>query len=317
MPLDLDSAMGDRLALAVVAQYRLATTKHLHQVIAPWVRIEQTRRRLVKLWKEGLVQRVTLPQAGRQRAWFATRYGVQVASEWPELRDFAPPRLIADPSAARLRVPHALAVTEVGVAFQQDARARGDICQPLDWIPEVHHPLGGGEAVTPDALLFYQEADGPMLRAFVEVDRATMGPERLAAKLNTYNRLHSYVPAPPPGRSRQAGSFRTEPDWRRRYPLFPRLLFVLDATGPAGIDNRIRALHAAAKALEAGSLLHDVPVLAAPMTDLLQHGPSAPFWRPVQDPAQRVGWTSRRPHQTTARQPAHDPPEPGPWTAQT
>ncbi|MFG2944667.1 replication-relaxation family protein [Streptomyces adustus] len=317
MPLDLDAAMGDRMALAVVAQYRLVTTKQLHGVIAPWVRIEQTRRRLVKLREEGLVRSVTLPRAGRHRAWFATRYGVQVASEWPELRDFAPPRLIADASAARLRVAHALAMTGVGVAFQQDARARGDVCRPLDWIPEVHHPLGGGEAVIPDALLFYQEGNGAMLRAFVEVDRATMGPERLAAKLGTYSRLHSYVSAPPPGRSRPVDSFRTEPDWRRRYPLFPRLLFVLDATGPAGIDNRIHALHAAAKALEAGFLLHDVPVLAAPMTDLLQHGPSAPVWRPVQDPAQRVGWTSRRRQRTTVGHPAHDRSEPGTWPAQT
>ncbi|MFE2578796.1 replication-relaxation family protein [Streptomyces sp. NPDC059378] len=316
MPLNLDAAMGDRLALAVVAQYRLVTTEQLHRVIAPRVRIEQTRRRLVKLREEGLVQWVTLPQAGRRRAWFATRYGVQIASEWPELRDFAPPRLIADPSAARLRMAHALAVTEVGVGFQQDARARGDICRPLDWIPEVHHPLGGTEAVIPDALLFYHEAGGPMLRAFVEIDRATMGPERLAAKLNTYNRLHSYIPAPPPGRSRQAGSFRTEQDWRRRYPLFPRLLFVLDATGPAGIDNRMHALHAAAGALGVGTFLHDVPVLAAPMTDLLQHGPSAPVWRPVQDPAQRVGWTSRH-GRGTAQQPAHDPSEPDTWPAQT
>ncbi|MET8454635.1 hypothetical protein ABZV46_47220, partial [Streptomyces sp. NPDC005209] len=43
-----------------------------------------------------------------------------------------------------------------------------------------------------------------MSRAVVEVDRATMGPERLAAKLTTYARLHNYVPALPPGRPRTA-----------------------------------------------------------------------------------------------------------------
>ncbi|MGW3425478.1 replication-relaxation family protein [Streptomyces phaeochromogenes] len=55
----------------------------------------------------------------------------------------------------------------------------------MDWIPEVHHPIGSGEAVIPDALLYYRHGsddDGAMLRAFVEVDRATMGPERLAAE---------------------------------------------------------------------------------------------------------------------------------------
>ncbi|WEP00961.2 replication-relaxation family protein (plasmid) [Streptomyces sp. FXJ1.172] len=65
--------------------------------------------------------------------------------------------------------------------------------RPLDWIPEVHHPLGNGEAVIPDALLYYRRGpadgdNGSMLRAFVEVDRATMDPERLAAKLTSYER---------------------------------------------------------------------------------------------------------------------------------
>lgn len=61
------------------------------------------------------------------------------------------------------------------------------MCRPLDWIPEVYHPVGNGEAVIPDALVFYrhgrEEEKGSMPRAFVEVDRATMGPERLAAKV--------------------------------------------------------------------------------------------------------------------------------------
>jgi len=51
-------------------------------------------------------------------------------------------------------------------------------------------------------------------------------------------------------------------DWRRRYPLFPRLLFVLDGTGPTGAKTRIRALRAAARELAAFSFLHEVPVLA-------------------------------------------------------
>ncbi len=246
-----DAGSGDRLALAVVAQWRMLTTQQVHVLIAPTVRIEQTRRRLAKLREEGLVDRVTLPQAGRTRCWFLTRYGAQIASEWPELRGWRPSRTGSDPTAARLRAGHALTVTETGLAFVQDARRHGDVCQPLDWIPEVHHPLGGGEAVIPDALLYYRSrgtgtgtggADGSgsgdggsMLRAFIEVDRATMGPERLAAKLGAYARLHAYVPAPPPG-TRPRLTVQEE-SWRRRYPLFPRLLFVLDGTGPAGIHT--------------------------------------------------------------------------------
>ncbi|MEV6989105.1 replication-relaxation family protein [Streptomyces sp. NPDC093228] len=288
---NVDAGSGDRLALAVLTQYRMATTEQMHRILGPEVRIEQTRRRLAKLRVEGLVDRITLPQAGRLRVWFSTQYGVQVASEWPELRGRRPPKTVSDPTAARLRVAHALVVTETGLAFVEDARRRGEVCLPLDWLPEVYHPLGSREAVIPDALLFYRHGSeghkGSMLRAFVEVDRATMGPERLAAKLTTYAGLHRYTPAPL-GRRQLAEPPQEE--WRRHYPLFPRLLFVLSGTGPAGIETRIGALRAAATTLALSGFLREVPVLAAPLTDLLQHGPSAPVWRPVQDPDQRASW---------------------------
>jgi protein involved in plasmid replication-relaxation len=292
---------GDWLAVGVLAQYRMATTGQMHRVIAPGVRIEQTRRRLARLREKGLVERITLPQAGRTRVWFPTAYGVQLACEWPELRGHRPSRTVSDPTAVRLKAGHTLTVTETALVFLEDTRRRGDVCEPLDWIPEVHHPIGSGEAVIPDALLYYRRgpADGEggsMLRAFVEVDRATMGPERLAAKLTAYERLHRYVPVVP-GRRPTVQEPAVE-EWRRRYPLFPRVLFVLDGTGPAGIENRIRALRAGAGLLAPSRFLHDVPVLVAPLADLLHHGPSAPVWRPVHDPGRRVPWTGPAYRQT-------------------
>ncbi|MES5825481.1 replication-relaxation family protein [Streptomyces sp. RG80] len=288
----VDAGGGDRLALAVLAQYRMATTEQMHVLIAPGVRIEQTRRRLAKLRDEGLVDRVTLPQAGRTRAWFATHYGAEVAAEWPELREWQPAKLGADRTAARLKVGHSLTVTETGLAFVQDARRRGDVCRPLDWIPEVYHSLGGGEAVIPDALLYYRRErdDGEgwsMLRAFVEIDRATMGPERLASKIHAYQRLYEYVPVPV-GRPR-GGQQPLEQAWQRRYRKFPRLLFVLDATGPTGVANRISAL-AAGVGLAGPGFRAEVPMLAASLTDLLRDGPSAPVWRPLTNPEQQTSW---------------------------
>jgi hypothetical protein len=112
--------------------------------------------------------------------WFPTQYGVQVACEWPELRGRRPPKTASAPTAVRLRAGHGLTVTETALAFLQDARRRGELCRPLDWIPEAYHPLGGGETVIPDALLYYrsgsQSGDSwSMLRAFVEVDRLRPG----------------------------------------------------------------------------------------------------------------------------------------------
>ncbi|MFJ9822636.1 replication-relaxation family protein [Streptomyces sp. NPDC101151] len=297
----VDVSSGDRLALGVLAQYRMATTEQMHRVIAPMVRIEQTRRRLARLRAEGLVDRITLPQAGRTRVWFPTSYGVQLTSEWPEMRGHRPSRTVSDPTAVRLKAGHTLTVTETALAFLEDARRRGELCQPLDWMTEVHHPIGSGEAVIPDALLYYRRGpadgdNGSMLRAFVEVDRATMGPERLAAKLTSYERLYRYVPVLP-GRRPTIQEPAVE-EWRRRYPLFPRVLFVLDGTGPAGIENRIHALRAGTGLLAPSRFLHDVPVLAAPLADLLQHGPSSPVWRPVLDPDQRGPWTGRAYRQT-------------------
>ncbi|MGX4695161.1 hypothetical protein [Streptomyces sp. JNUCC 63] len=116
--------------------------------------------------------------------------------------------------------------------------------------------------------------DGSMLRAFVEGRPGHHGPERLAAKLNSYARLYHYVPAPAPGRRhRPAFQEPLQEERRRHYPLFPRLRFVLDGTGPTGITTRITALHAAAANPAPAGLLRHVPVLAAPLADVLQGGP--------------------------------------------
>ncbi|MER6920827.1 hypothetical protein [Streptomyces spiralis] len=36
--------------------------------------------------------------------------------------------------------------------------------------------------------------------------------------------------------------------------------------------------------------MRDVPVLAAPLVDLLRGGPAEPVWHPVQDPGSTVSW---------------------------
>ncbi|GAB7109596.1 hypothetical protein JCM4814A_79110 [Streptomyces phaeofaciens JCM 4814] len=36
--------------------------------------------------------------------------------------------------------------------------------------------------------------------------------------------------------------------------------------------------------------LREATVPAAPMTDLVQHGPAAAVWHPVRHPGRRVGW---------------------------
>ncbi|MEV1066123.1 replication-relaxation family protein [Streptomyces sp. NPDC050263] len=195
----------------------MATTEQMHRVIAPSVRIEQTRRRLARLRAEGVVDRITLPQAGRTRGRFPTSYGVQLASEWPELRGRRLSRTVSDPTAVRLKAGHTPTVTETALVFLEDARRREELCEPLDWIPEVRHPIGSGEAVIPYALLYYRRGpvagdNGSMLRAFVEVDRATMGPRAPGRQADRVR-----APLPLRARARRPRS-RSRPPWRERKP---------------------------------------------------------------------------------------------------
>ena len=65
-------------------------------------------------------------------------------------------------------------------------------------------------------------------------------------------------------------------------PALLRVLFVLDGTGPAIAENRISALRAAARPL--APFLRDIPVLAAPLADLLHHGLPHPCGAPSTTP---------------------------------
>ncbi|MFF0088277.1 hypothetical protein ACFYR1_53240 [Streptomyces canus] len=58
-----------------------------------------------------------------------TAYGVQPASEWPELRGHRPSMTVSDPTAVRLRAGHTLTVIETALAFLEDACRRGDLCE--------------------------------------------------------------------------------------------------------------------------------------------------------------------------------------------
>ncbi|WP_329237376.1 hypothetical protein [Streptomyces canus] len=56
-------------------------------------------------------------------------YGVQLASEWPELRGHQPSRTVPNPTAVRLSAGHTLTMTETALAFLEDARRRSDLCE--------------------------------------------------------------------------------------------------------------------------------------------------------------------------------------------
>lgn len=213
--------------LAALAQHRMASTNQLHVLLPPNRSRQSVSERLNDLLGERLVDFVVLPQSHRIRVWYLTPKGARLTRDWPALRG-RPPYPITSATTASLKTPHTLTVLRTHLAFVADVRQRGDEHGHLDWTPEVFPSIGDGERVVADAVMHYTLIDGQQrrkLRAFVEVDRATMSSERMAAKLIEYARLWTYEPQTV-GRRRQAAG----PGGLRWYPGF--------SSGPVRTDRR-------------------------------------------------------------------------------
>ncbi|WP_438307034.1 replication-relaxation family protein (plasmid) [Streptomyces sp. HUAS TT11] len=284
---------GERLPhqlLAALAQHRMATTSQLHTLLRPEATRQSISAPLNKLRRHHLVDYTVLPQSNRTRAWYLTSEGARLARDFPEMRG-RPPYPVTSATAASLKTPHTLTAVRAHLAFAQDARRRGDEHGHLDWTPEVAHPLSDGEKVITDAVLHYTLIRGEQrtkLRAFIEVDRATMGSERLATKLIEYARLWTYEPQPA---GRQRARQPSGAAWLRWYPVFPRVLFVLTGASPYVLHHRISDLQAmAAQHPLVAALARDVPLGAAVLEDLEAHGPSADVWTPLAGGEDQCPW---------------------------
>ncbi|MGW7385306.1 replication-relaxation family protein [Streptomyces sp. NPDC054794] len=268
--------------LTALAQHRMATTAQLHAMLRPEVTRQTISTPLNRLRDKDLVDSVVLPRSQRTRAWYLTADGARIARDHPALRG-RPPYPITSATAASLKTPHTLTVVRTHLAFATDARERGDEHGPLDWTPEISHPIGENARLTADAVLHYTLTSTEQrikLRAFIEVDRTTMSSERLATKLIDYARLWAYEPQPAGHHARKrAGS---SPLWLRWYPLFPRILFVLTGAPRPTLDHRISDLKAmTAQHPHVNALARHVPLAAAHLHDLEHHRPTEAVWTPL------------------------------------
>lgn len=229
--------------LAALSQHRMATTQQLHDLLRPGTARQTLSAPLNRLRREGLVDYTVLPQSNRSRAWYLTSEGTRLTRDFPALCG-RPPYPLTSATAASLKTPHTLTVFRTHLAFVADARRRGDEHGHLDWTPEVSHPLSEGEKIITDVVMHYTligDDQRTKLRAFVEVDRATMGSERLAAKLIEYARLWAYE-LQPVGRPRSRQPAAPGAVWLRWYSVFPRALFVLTGASRYVLRNRISDL---------------------------------------------------------------------------
>lgn len=275
--------------LAALAQHRMVDTRQLQVMLLPGTR-QRLSAALTTLRKEHLVDCITLPGTNRLRAWYLTQAGARATEGWPELRD-RPRHPVTGKTVASLIAAHTRAVVDTHLAFATDARARGDEHGPWDWSPETTHHLAEGDLLKADALLHYGAASlkgtRVQLQAFVEVDRATGSSGKLASKLIKYARFYAHTPLPP-GRRSAAHQPTTAPTWQRWYPVFPRLLFVLSNAGAASHQHRIEDLQAMATEHPlVARMASRVPLGAAALSDLEEHGPGAPVWTRLAGPPER------------------------------
>ncbi|MFJ8158484.1 replication-relaxation family protein [Streptomyces sp. NPDC094468] len=273
--------------LAALAQHRIATTQQLSRMLRPQGTRQLMSRALNRLRSAGLADRTLLQEPGRPatHAWFLTREGARVTKDMPALRG-RPPYPVTSKTAASLKASHTLTVVRTHLAFAEDARRLGHEHEPWDWTPEVSHPISERERVAADAVMYYTAVEDEhrrKLRAFVEVDRTTMGSERLASKLIEYARFFQYE-VQPAGRRKQSDS---GPSWLRWYPVFPRVLFVLTGASRRRLDSRISDLKAmVSHHPHVAILAREVLLAAAVLEDIEHYGPNAAVWVPL------VGGTS-------------------------
>ncbi|MFI8085887.1 replication-relaxation family protein [Kitasatospora sp. NPDC086009] len=278
----------DHDVLVTLARFSLATAEQLHQLHGGQAGIKQTQKRMDRLHTEGLAEFVTLPQAGRAKAWHLTEAGCAVTATFPAAR--RPDSLVApEPTALRFGRGHLLALGRVHCAFVADARARGERFGLLDFTPAPTHPVDladpSGPAYRPAAELAYTattNAGRRRLRAFVELHRPSTGTEQAAEQLAACARLWHQ---PGPGGTGWARE--------RRWRTFPALLVVLTGTPAAEGERAVEDLLLAAEENPAtAELLAAVPAGAARLEDLIQHGPTAPIWHPLgSEQRAPVGWT--------------------------
>lgn len=281
--------------LAGLYQHRLLSTLQLHALYTPDQRLRWTRRILGRLATRGLVDRVQVPRTSS--LWFLTEYGaetVETAGPRAESRR----RLSTVAQAEGPLRAHTVAVNDVGIAFVQVARQRGDECGPESWRHEIAHPITPArgrrpaELVVADALLTYLQAgeDGGFVlhQRFIELDRGTARPaEQLASKITRYARLRHYTGAA------AASGVPVKPLWRYYYRSWPHLLIVLADQSRERMRQRIHRTLTLHQSDPAKDHQGTVPVSFVTLDDLVEQGPFAPIFSSAEHPGQSVDWLGK------------------------
>lgn len=269
--------------LASLATHRVLSTPQVQVIHSAGAEPRWVQKLLGRLREAGLADFVRSAH-GRRRLWHATEQGARLAREAGVLEGEPP---VGAELAAGPLAPHTLAVNEAAICFLRAAAERGDDFGPPAWRHEVYHPLSRGRgrrrrSLVADAVFTYLRQDGSEIaieQRFLELDRATLSVDRLAAELARYAELYR-------AKKPKAG----EPLWRARYLVFPPVHCVL-----AGAPRKalVRRRSTVSVLLAGDPLLSRAPEVAISiclLEDLRREGPYAPIFRDVRDPGRPVDW---------------------------
>jgi Replication-relaxation len=270
--------------VASIAQHRVLSTPQVQAIHFPANRPRWAQRVLARLRDAGLVDFVPnlgVPGAPR-RLWFATERGARVAVEGGVLE--ARPRLYGAEAASGPLQAHTLALNEAAICFARAARERGDDFGPLAWRHEVALRLGGGrraKTIFADAVLTYLRlTDSAVVieQRFVELDRATLSVDRLAAELARY------------GRYLRARGKQGELLWEAQHPYFPPVLCVLAGGTRGALERRRDTAIVLLRADPEFTGAAELSVRICLLEDLIERGPFAPIFTDARDPEGPVDW---------------------------
>lgn len=282
--------------LTSLYQHRLLSTTQIRALHTPATSRRWTQNVLSELERTGYVARVVMADS-HQALWFVTEQGAEATEGAGVTR--RPYRMTAERARGPLQA-HTLAVNDVGVAFVQAARERGDDFDFLGWRHEAAHRVGdrdgkGAETVIADAVVDYTaNSEDAVLCRFVELDRSTMPLRELETKLTGYARLYRYRPKP-------AGEWSADlpQGWRQFYPLFPKIVVVLAGRPAHVLARRMQGLlelvwrNPNLRDIQSDDTDFDISLTT--LEQLRTQGPFAPVFRRPADPGTLVDVLGR-PH---------------------
>ncbi|MBK5218936.1 MAG: replication-relaxation family protein [Thermoleophilia bacterium] len=272
--------------LASLGQHRLLSTAQVRAIHCLGSERRWAQKVLARLRTAGLAECVQPPRGG-PRVWFATEAGTHIAREAGALEG-APAALDAAEAASQLQA-HTLAANDAAICFLRAARRQGDEFGPLSWRHEVFHPLTQGRgrrrrALCADAVLTYlrgEEGRVALEQRFLELDRATLSVDRLAAELARYADLY------------RAGDSDGEAIWRASYPAFPAVLCVLTGAPRPALERRRSTVAALLRANPQLSRTPEASISICLLEDLESRGPFAPIFREVRRSKAPIDWLRR------------------------